>query len=97
TTPAGGGTPTPSVPVTLAVDPALVEELEAMAAGPYAVGGKAGAGDGTVAAVHPVVAMPYGDVDAESLQTAGLGAVLTRSLPEAGTASAGGAGQGAGA
>src|SRR6185312_16079716 len=109
TTPAGGGTPTPSVPVTLAVDPALVEELQAMAAGPYAVGGKAGAGDGTddaaaflqrlraVAAVHPVVAMPYGDVDAESLQTAGLGAVLTRSLPEAGTASAGGAGQGAGA
>src|SRR3954453_22336546 len=74
TTPAGGGTPIPTVPVTLAVDPALVEELETMAAGPYAVDGKAGAGDGTddaaaflqrlraVAAVHPVVALPYGDV-----------------------------------
>nr|WP_246324250.1 DUF6049 family protein [Petropleomorpha daqingensis] len=109
TTPVGGGNPTPSVPVTLAVDPALVEELETMAAGPYAVAGKEDAGKGTddaaaflqrlraVAAVHPVVALPYGDVDADSLQTAGLGAVLTRSLPEAGTASAGGEGQGAGA
>jgi Family of unknown function (DUF6049) len=97
TTPAGG-TPTPTVPVTLAIDPALVEELQIMAAGPYAVAGKAGAGDGTddaaaflqrlkaVAAVNPVVALPYGDVDADSLQTAGLGAVLTRSLPATGSA-----------
>jgi hypothetical protein len=73
------------------------------------VAGKAGAGQGTenaaaflqrlraVAAVHPVVALPYGDVDADSLQTAGLGAVLTRSLPDTGTASAGDEGQGAGA
>jgi hypothetical protein len=110
TTPAGGN-PTPTVPVTLAIDPALVEELQIMAAGPYAVAGKADAGKGTddaaaflqrlkaVAAVQPVVALPYGDVDAESLESAGLGAVLTRSLPAGGSAAAssGDDGQGAGA
>ncbi len=84
--PGGGGT----VPVTLAVDPALVEEVTAMAAG-YTVDG--GTGDGVTAAadwlerlqalagVHPVVALPYADVDADALQTAGLPAVVTRSLP----------------
>jgi hypothetical protein len=96
--PPAGGDPVPTVPVTLAVDPALVEELEVMAAGPYAVAGQAGAGTGTddaqaflqrlraVAAVHPVVALPYGDVDADALVGAGLREVLTRSLPAGGTA-----------
>jgi hypothetical protein len=88
------------MPVTLAIDPALVEELSLMAAGPYDVGDAEGAGTGTeaaaafldrlraVAAVHPVVALPYGDVDVDSLQAAGLGEVVTRSLPgtPAGTA-----------
>ncbi|WP_346620799.1 DUF6049 family protein [Blastococcus montanus] len=85
--------PSPALPVTLAVDPALVEELALMAEGPYAVDGVEGAGTGTeeaaaflarlraVAAVHPVVALPYGDVDADGLQVAGLPAVITRSLP----------------
>ncbi|WP_448626264.1 DUF6049 family protein [Geodermatophilus sp. URMC 64] len=100
TAPAGGGDPVPAVPVTLAIDPALVEELEIMAAGPYAVAGEENAGRGTgaadafldrlraVAAVHPVVALPYGDVDAEALVSTGLTDVLTRSLPgtAAGTA-----------
>lgn len=85
------------VPVTLAVDPALVEALGHMAAG-YTVDG--GPGQGTtaatdwlarlraLAAVHPVLALPYADVDADALQAAGLSAVLTRSLPgtPAGTA-----------
>jgi len=83
----------PVVPVELAIDPALVEELQLMAAGPYAVGGVAGAGKGTaaasafldrlaaVAAVHPVVALPYGDVDIDALDTAGLGDIVSRSLP----------------
>src|SRR3954471_10639750 len=93
-----GGEPVPIMPVTLAIDPALVEELGIMAAGPYAVDGRAGAGKGTeaaraflarlreVAAVHPIVALPYGDVDADSLVGAGLGQVVARSLPAAGTA-----------
>lgn len=93
---AGGGEPT--LPVTLAIDPALVEELQLMAAGPYEVAGEQGAGTDAaaaylerlraVAAVHPVVALPYGDVDADSLDAAGLGDVVTRSLPgtPAGTA-----------
>jgi len=84
---------TPALPVTLAVDPALVEEVSLMAAGPYAVAGEEGAGTGTdvaraflerlraLADVHPVVALPYGDVDADSLQAAGLADVVTRSLP----------------
>jgi hypothetical protein len=53
-----------------------------------------------VAAVTPVVALPYGDVDADSLQTAGLGTVLARSLPATGSAassSPAGGGDGAGA
>ncbi len=98
TTTPGSSTQVPDLPVTLAVDPALVEELELMAAGSYEVPG--GQGTGTeaaatflerlraVAAVHPVVALPYGDVDADSLDAAGLGDVVTRSLPgiPAGTA-----------
>ncbi|TFV85795.1 hypothetical protein E4P40_13830 [Blastococcus sp. CT_GayMR20] len=88
----GAPEPVPALPVTLAVDPALVEELQIMAAGPYEVGGT-GTGRGTdaaaaflerlaaVAAVHPVVALPYGDVDADALQASGMSEVLTRSLP----------------
>jgi hypothetical protein len=83
----------PTLAVALAIDPALVEELRLMAAGPYAVDGVANAGRGTeaaaaflerlaaVAAVHPVVSLPYGDVDADSLTTAGLSQVVLRSLP----------------
>jgi hypothetical protein len=81
----------PALQVTLAVDPALVEELQLMAAGPYEVEGGAGTGTDAaaafldrlaeVAAVHPVAALPYGDVDADALTGAGLPAVLTRSLP----------------
>ena len=93
TLPAGGTEPVPAVPVTLAIDPALVEELTTMAAGPYAVGGVAGAGKGTDAAVAFLARLrawppstrswrcAYGDVDADSLQAAGLADVLTRSLP----------------
>ncbi|SEL24602.1 hypothetical protein SAMN04515665_11067 [Blastococcus sp. DSM 46786] len=88
-----GAPPAAPLPVTLAIDPALVEELARMAAGPYAVDGVAGAGTGTeaarayldrlraVVATRPVVALPYGDVDADGLQAAGMPAVLTRSLP----------------
>jgi hypothetical protein len=88
----GGTQAVPGLQVTLAVDPALVEELTVMAAGPYAVGG-GGAGRGTDAAAaflkrlaaagaaHPVVALPYGDVDADALQAAGLSDVVLRSLP----------------
>lgn len=92
----------PVLSVTLAVDPALVEALAIMAEGPYAVAGEEGAGEGTeeaaaflerlraVAAAHPVVALPYGDVDGDSLVAAGLPDALTRSLPgtPAGTAQA---------
>jgi hypothetical protein len=99
-----GGVPTgdaatpPPIEVTLAVDPALVEELQLMASGPYEVDGEAGRGTeaaaaflerlAAVAAVHPVVALPYGDVDADALVSAGIPDVLTRSLPgtPAGTA-----------
>ncbi|SDY59043.1 hypothetical protein SAMN05660209_04230 [Geodermatophilus africanus] len=93
TAPPEGGEPAPVVPVTLAVDPALVEELQVMADGPYPVGGEEDAGSGSdeaaawltrlraVAADHPVVALPYGDVDADSLTGAGLSAVVSRSLP----------------
>jgi hypothetical protein len=87
------GASEPGVTVTLAIDPALVEELTVMAAGSYAVDGVDGAGRGTdaaaafldrlaaVAAVHPVVALPYGDVDVDALQAARLGDVVVRSLP----------------
>ena len=81
----------PTVPVTLAVDPALLEELAVMAAGPYPVGDEEGTGTAdaadlldrlrTLAAEHDVVALPYADVDADALVTAGLGAALTRTLP----------------
>jgi uncharacterized protein DUF6049 len=79
------------VPVTVAVDPALLEEIAAMAAGRYTVHGQPGTGTSAaadflarlrrVAAVHPVVALPYGDVDADALVSAGQAAVVTRSLP----------------
>jgi Family of unknown function (DUF6049) len=93
TAPPEGGEPAPVVPVTLAVDPALVEELQVMADGPYAVAGDEDAGSGSdeataflarlraVTADHPVVALSYGDVDADSLTAAGLSGVVTRSLP----------------
>ncbi|SFT99170.1 hypothetical protein SAMN05660657_04508 [Geodermatophilus amargosae] len=93
----GAPEPTPVAPVTLAVDPALVEELSVMAEGPYDVAGEEGAGTGTeaagawlerlraAAADHPVVALPYGDVDADALQATGLTDALTRSLPDAPT------------
>ncbi len=83
----------PPLSVTLAIDPALVEELTVMAAGPYDVGGADDAGTGTdvavefldrlraVAATHPVLALPYGDVDADALDAASLSSVLVRSLP----------------
>ena len=84
--PDGGRT----VPVTLAVDPALVEELTVMAGG-YSVAGETGQGTTaatdwlerltSLAAVHTVAALPYADVDADALESAGLSAVLTRSLP----------------
>ncbi|MGY1753975.1 hypothetical protein [Blastococcus sp. SYSU D01042] len=97
TAPPGSTTPVPSLPVTLAIDPALVEELQHLEAGAEVPGddGSAveAAGDflgrlKAVAAVHPVVALPYGDVDLDSLAAAGLGDVVTRSLPgtPAGTA-----------
>jgi hypothetical protein len=87
--PGGPGT----VPVTLAVDPALLEELALMAAGPYTVGTGTAAGTGTadaaeflerlraLAAVHPVVALSYADADADALVSVGLAGVLTRTLP----------------
>ena len=89
----GEGRRTAAVSVTLAIDPALVEELTVMAAGPYDVGGEDDAGTGTeaavdfldrlraVAAAHPVVALPYGDVDLDALDAAALTGVLVRSLP----------------
>lgn len=86
-----GGGAEPTLPVTLAIDPALVEELQLMATGPYEVAGEQGTGTDAaaaflerlraVAAVHPVVALPYGDVDADALDIAGMGDVVTRSLP----------------
>ncbi|MGY2065921.1 DUF6049 family protein [Blastococcus sp. SYSU DS0619] len=91
--PESGTGPAAPLPVTLAIDPALVEELALMADGPYAVAGVPDAGTGTeeaqafldrlgtVVASRPVVALPYGDVDADGLQAAGLPAVVTRSLP----------------
>ncbi|SFF07319.1 DUF6049 family protein [Blastococcus tunisiensis] len=90
TTEDGSSVP-PALRVALAVDPALVEELQLMAAGPYEVDGRPGTGTEEaasflgrlrdVAAKHPVVALPYGDVDADALTGAGVPEVLTRSLP----------------
>ncbi|GAB4081172.1 hypothetical protein GCU67_06290 [Modestobacter muralis] len=80
----------PTVPVTLAVDPALLEELAVMAAGPYRVGDADGTGTADAAdllerlraaAVTSVIALPYADVDADALVAAGQTEVLTRSLP----------------
>jgi hypothetical protein len=81
----------PAVPVTLAVDPALLEELSVMAAGPYTAGDEDGAGTADAADLldrlrrmageHPVVALAYADVDADALVAAGQSAVVTRSLP----------------
>ena len=80
----------PAVPVTLAVDPALLEELAVMAAGPYRVGDADGTGTADAAelldrlraaAATSVIALPYADVDADALVTAGQTAVLARSLP----------------
>lgn len=93
TTTDDGSAGRPELSPTVAVDPALVEALALMARGPYPVAGVAGAGRGSdgaaaylerlrsVAAAHRVVALPYGDVDADSLVAAGLPAVLERSLP----------------
>ena len=89
----GAPTATPVAPVTVAVDPALVEELSLMAEGPYDVAGEEAAGSGTqeaaawlerlraVAADHTVLALSYGDVDADALQAAGLPGAVVRSLP----------------
>ncbi|WP_369130496.1 DUF6049 family protein [Modestobacter roseus] len=102
--PAGApGGSAPEVPVTLAVDPALLEELATMAAGDYTVDppdGDPRAGTGSEAAAallarlrgladdHPVVALPYADVDASALVAAGRPAAVLRALPgtSAGTA-----------
>lgn len=98
--PVPGQEPQPVARVALAVDPALVEALALMAAGSYDVAGEEDAGEGTaeaaafldrlrsVAEVHPVVALPYGDVDVDAVTTAGLPAVAARSLPGTGTAAA---------
>ncbi|MCZ2837816.1 DUF6049 family protein [Modestobacter sp. VKM Ac-2985] len=85
----------PAVPVTLAVDPALLEELAAMAAGPYLADGEEGTGTADaaellerlrrLAADHDVVALPYADVDADALVAAGEPEALLRTLPGAGT------------
>ncbi|MGY1770232.1 DUF6049 family protein [Blastococcus sp. SYSU D00813] len=100
TEPVPGQEPQPVARVTLAVDPALVEALDVMADGPYDVAGEDDAGEGTEAAaafldrlrsvadVHPVVALPYGDVDVDAVTTAGLPEVAARSLPATGTAAA---------
>ncbi|WP_324275122.1 DUF6049 family protein [Blastococcus brunescens] len=88
----GDGTPAaPALQVALAIDPALVEELQLMAAEPYEVDGRPGTGTEAAAAyldrlsavadVHPVIALPYGDADADALIGAGLPDVVTRSLP----------------
>jgi hypothetical protein len=103
----GATEPAPVARVTLAVDPVLVEEVALMAEGPYDVAGD-GTGTGTdaaatwlgrlraVAADHPVVALPYGDVDADALQAAGLPAAVTRSLPGAAAGTADGGTDGGG-
>lgn len=85
------GATTPAVPVTLAVDPALLEELAVMAAGPYPVDGVAGTGTADaadllarlsrLAADHDVVALPYADADADALVAAGRPEALLRTLP----------------
>jgi hypothetical protein len=87
-----------AVPVTLAVDPALLEELSLMAAGSYTVGDRPGAGTAdaadfldrfrALAAVHPVMALPYADADGDSLVSVGQADVFTRTLPGTGAGTA---------
>jgi hypothetical protein len=96
TRPPGDGTATADVSVTLAVDPALVEELSIMATGSYSVrsssggtvagGGRAEAEAflgrlGEVATQHPIVALPYADADLDALQAVGGSDVVARTLP----------------
>ncbi|WP_299959278.1 DUF6049 family protein [uncultured Modestobacter sp.] len=86
--PGGDG---PAVPVTLAVDPALLEELAVMADGPYTAGGEQGTGTEdaadlldrlrAVAGEQDVAVLPYADVDGDALVAAGLPGVLARTLP----------------
>ncbi|MGY2080720.1 DUF6049 family protein [Modestobacter sp. SYSU DS0657] len=93
---AAPGDSAPAVPVTLAVDPALLEELATMAAGRYTVDppdAEPRAGTGSTAAAdllarlrrladdHPVAALPYADVDAQALVAAGRPAAVLRTLP----------------
>ncbi|MGY1748528.1 DUF6049 family protein, partial [Modestobacter sp. SYSU DS0511] len=93
---AAPGDSAPAVPVTLAVDPALLEELATMAAGGYTVDppdAEPRAGTGSTAAAdllarlrrladdHPVAALPYADVDAQALVAAGRPAAVLRTLP----------------
>ncbi|MGY1843386.1 DUF6049 family protein [Modestobacter sp. SYSU DS0875] len=93
---AAPGDSAPAVPVTLAVDPALLEELATMAAGEYTVDppdAEPRAGTGSTAAAdllarlrrladdHPVAALPYADVDAQALVAAGRPAAVLRTLP----------------
>ncbi|MFQ1004155.1 DUF6049 family protein [Modestobacter sp. SSW1-42] len=88
--PRAPGESRPAVPVTLAVDPALLEELAVMAAGPYRVGDAEGTGTADAAellgrlrtaAATSVVALPYADVDGDAVVAAGATDVLTRALP----------------
>ncbi|HMA46389.1 MAG TPA: DUF6049 family protein, partial [Frankiaceae bacterium] len=95
---ASGGRGTP--PVTLAVDPALVEAVQVMAAGPYTValagGGRtvrprsADAADflarlrAFARAGGVVVALPYGDVDVTALVHAGFPSEVERARQKGG-------------
>ena len=106
TVPPGGTEPVPALPVTLAVDPALVEELTIMAAGPYAVGrrrGRRAAGprrrrsSWSGCARWPTSTTwsrsATADVDADALVAGGLTDVLVRSLPGTGDGRPGRAGR----
>lgn len=72
----------PQARLTLAVDPLLVEDLQAMVGGYRTVGGTEGGGGAAatawlerlraLAATHPVLALPYADVDVVALTRAGL-------------------------
>lgn len=73
----------PGLRLSLAVDPLLLEDLQAMVSGYRTVGGAVGGGGAAagawlervrdLAAVHPVVALPYGDADVVALTRAGMG------------------------
>lgn len=82
----------PQVRLTLAVDPLLLEDLLAMVAG-YATADGATGGGGVAAASwlgrlrtlgvsHPVLALPYADVDVVALSRAGLGEVAGQALDD---------------